>query len=118
MTHIVEAARVIAAEGIPVAIHAITDGRDVAPRSGADQVAALEAALPKGARIVTVTGRYFAMDRDNRWERVEKAYRAIVDGKGERTSAASAADAIRASYAEDVTDEFVCPPPCSTATPA
>jgi 2,3-bisphosphoglycerate-independent phosphoglycerate mutase len=107
MTHMVEAARVIAAEGIPVAIHAITDGRDVPPRSGADQVAALEAALPKGARIVTVTGRYYAMDRDNRWERVEKAYRAIVDGKGENASAASAADTIRASYAADVTDEFL-----------
>jgi 2,3-bisphosphoglycerate-independent phosphoglycerate mutase len=107
MTHIVEAARVIAAEGVPVAIHAITDGRDVAPRSGADQVAALEAALPKDVRIVTVTGRYFAMDRDNRWERVEKAYRAIVDGKGERASTASASDTIRAAYGEDVTDEFL-----------
>jgi 2,3-bisphosphoglycerate-independent phosphoglycerate mutase len=107
MTHMVEAARVIAAEGIPVAIHAITDGRDVPPRSGADQVAALEAALPKGARIVTVTGRYFAMDRDNRWERVEKAYRAIVDGRSDRHSHASPPDTIRASYAEDITDEFL-----------
>jgi 2,3-bisphosphoglycerate-independent phosphoglycerate mutase len=107
MSHIVEAARVIAAEAIPVAVHAITDGRDVPPRSGADQVAALEAALPKGARIVTVTGRYFAMDRDNRWERVEKAYRAIVEGKGERRSDVSAPEAIRGCYAEDVTDEFV-----------
>jgi 2,3-bisphosphoglycerate-independent phosphoglycerate mutase len=107
MSHIVEAARVIAAEGIPVAVHAITDGRDVPPRSGADQVAALGAALPKGARIVTVTGRYFAMDRDNRWERVEKAYRAIVEGKGERRSDASAPDTIRGCYGEDVTDEFL-----------
>jgi 2,3-bisphosphoglycerate-independent phosphoglycerate mutase len=107
MSHIVEAARVIAAEGIPVAVHAITDGRDVPPRSGADQVAALEAALPKGARIVTVTGRYFAMDRDNRWERVEKAYRAIVDGKGERQSGASAPETIRGYHAGDVTDEFL-----------
>ena len=107
MSHIVEAARVIAAEGIPVAVHAITDGRDVPPRSGADQVAALEAALPQGARIVTVTGRYFAMDRDNRWERVEKAYRAIVEGKGERQSGASAPETIRGYYGEDVTDEFL-----------
>ncbi len=107
MSHIVEAARVIAAEGIPVVVHAITDGRDVPPRSGADQVAALEAALPKGARIVTVTGRYFAMDRDNRWERVEKAYRAIVEGKGERLSGASAPETIRGYHAGDVTDEFL-----------
>jgi 2,3-bisphosphoglycerate-independent phosphoglycerate mutase len=107
MNHIVEAARVIAAEGVPVAIHAITDGRDVPPRSGADQVAALEAALPKGARIVTVTGRYYAMDRDNRWERVEKAYRAIVDGRGERTSGASASETIRGCYAEGLADEFL-----------
>ena len=107
MRHIVEAARVIAAEGIPVVVHAITDGRDVPPRSGADQVAELAAALPDGVRIVTVTGRYFAMDRDNRWERVEKAYRAIVDGKGERQSDASAPDTIRGYYAEDITDEFL-----------
>jgi 2,3-bisphosphoglycerate-independent phosphoglycerate mutase len=107
MAHMVEAARVIAAEGVPVAVHAVTDGRDVAPRSGAEQVAALEAALPKGVRIVTVTGRYFAMDRDNRWERVEKAYRAIVDAKGERRSDASASDTIRAAYGDDVTDEFL-----------
>lgn len=107
MRHLLEAARVIAAEGIPVAVHAITDGRDVPPRSGADQVAELQAALPDGARIVTVTGRYFAMDRDNRWERVEKAYRAIVEGKGERVSRASAADTIRGCYAEDITDEFL-----------
>jgi 2,3-bisphosphoglycerate-independent phosphoglycerate mutase len=107
MRHIVEAARVIAAEGVPVAVHAITDGRDVPPRSGADQVAELEAALPEGARIVTVTGRYYAMDRDHRWERVETAYRAMVDGKSERHSDASAPDTIRAYYGEDITDEFL-----------
>ena len=107
MSHIVEAARVIAAEGIPVVIHAITDGRDVPPRSGADQVAELDAALPDGVRIVTVTGRYYAMDRDNRWERVETAYRAIVEGQGARHSDASAADTIRTYYAEDITDEFL-----------
>ena len=107
MRHIVEAARVIAAEGVPVAIHAITDGRDVPPRSGAGQVAELEEALPEGARIVTVTGRYYAMDRDHRWERVETAYRAMVDGKGERHSDASAPDTIRGYYDEDITDEFL-----------
>jgi 2,3-bisphosphoglycerate-independent phosphoglycerate mutase len=107
MRHIVEAARVIAAEGVPVAVHAITDGRDVPPRSGAGQVAALQSALPQGARIVTVTGRYYAMDRDNRWERVEKAYRAMVGGIGERYAGQDAAGVIENQYATDVTDEFL-----------
>ena len=103
--HLVEAARVIATEGIPVLVHVITDGRDVPPQSGAAQVAALEAALPPGARIVTLTGRYYAMDRDNRWERVETAYRAMVQGQG--AAAPSAAAAIAAGYAGGVTDEFL-----------
>ena len=109
MRHIAEAARVIAAEGIPVAIHAITDGRDVPPRSGAGQVGDLDAALPDGARIVTATGRYYAMDRDTRWERVERAYRTIVDGSGARQAGQDAAAAIEASYRGDVTDEFLPP---------
>ena len=104
--HIAEAARVIAAAGVPVAVHAITDGRDVPPKSGAEQVAALGADLPEGAKIVTVTGRYFAMDRDKRWDRVEKAFRAIVSGKGER-QADDAVSAIRGAYDADVTDEFI-----------
>ena len=103
--HLVEAARIIAAEGIAVLVHVITDGRDVPPQSGAEQVAALEAALPKGARVVTVTGRYYAMDRDNRWERVETAYRAMVQGQGEAADNAGAA--IAAGYARGVTDEFL-----------
>jgi 2,3-bisphosphoglycerate-independent phosphoglycerate mutase len=107
--HIVEAARVIAAHGVPVAVHAITDGRDVPPRSGAGQIADLDAALPGSTRIVTVTGRYYAMDRDNRWERVEKAYRAIVEGAGEHLVGQDAAGAIAASYRAGVSDEFVPP---------
>jgi 2,3-bisphosphoglycerate-independent phosphoglycerate mutase len=103
--HLVEAARVIAAEGIPVLVHVITDGRDVPPQSGAAQVAALEAALPPGARIVTVTGRYYAMDRDNRWERVETAYRAMAQGRG--AAAPSATAAIAAGYSVGITDEFL-----------
>ena len=104
--HMIEAARIIAAEGVPIQVHVITDGRDVAPSSAAEQVAALEAALPKGARIATVTGRYYAMDRDNRWERVEQAFRAIVQGQGVAT-AATAQDAIAAGYAAGKTDEFL-----------
>ena len=105
-THLVQAARIIAAEGVPVAIHAITDGRDVAPTSAAGQIATVEAALPPGARIVTVTGRYFAMDRDNRWERVAQAYEAIVHGRGQ-ARAASAATAIAQAQAAGATDEFI-----------
>lgn len=104
--HMIEAARVIAAEGVPVVIHAITDGRDVPPKSAAGQVAALEAALPPGVKIVTVTGRYYAMDRDNRWERVEQAFRAMVQGRGQ-ARADSARAAIAAGYASDKTDEFL-----------
>lgn len=105
-THMAQAAKVIAAEGVPVVIHAITDGRDVPPKSAAAQVAALEAALPDGVKIVTVTGRYFAMDRDNRWERVEQAYRAMVYGQGQ-AGAPSAQAAIAAGYAAEKTDEFL-----------
>ena len=104
--HLLEAARIIAAEGVPVAIHAITDGRDVAPSSAAAQLAGVEAALPPGARIVTVTGRYFAMDRDNRWERVAQAYGAMVHGTGQ-AQAASAQQAIAVAYAAGKTDEFL-----------
>ena len=105
--HISEAARVIAAAGVPVAIHALTDGRDVPPTSAREQVADLEATLPEAARIATVSGRYYAMDRDNRWERVELAYRAIVGGVGERRD--SATGGIAASYDAGVGDEFIVP---------
>ncbi len=104
--HMIEAARVIAAEGVKVAIHVITDGRDVAPKSAAEQVRAFEAALPETARIATITGRYYAMDRDNRWDRVADAYRAIVQGKSV-AHAASADEAIAAGYAADKSDEFL-----------
>ncbi len=93
-------------------VHCFLDGRDVPPSSGADFVAALAAELDKigAGRIATVMGRYYAMDRDNRWERVEKAYRAMVMGEGEQS--ADAVAAVKASYANDVTDEFVLPTVC------
>ena len=105
--HIVAAARVIATAGVPVAIHVITDGRDVPPQSARAQVAEFEAALPEGAHIATVSGRYFAMDRDNRWERVSLAYQAIVQGTGTAFSSADAA--ISAGYNNETTDEFLRP---------
>ncbi|MEO1640052.1 MAG: 2,3-bisphosphoglycerate-independent phosphoglycerate mutase [Pseudomonadota bacterium] len=103
--HIVAAANAITEAGVPVAIHAITDGRDVAPTSAKDFMWKMQGALPDGAKIVTVIGRYFALDRDNRWERVEKAYAAMIGGQGD--SAASAEAAIDAAYAADKTDEFI-----------
>ncbi len=105
--HIVEAARIVAGAGVPVSVHAITDGRDVAPSSAAQQIQALEDALPPGAAIATLTGRFYAMDRDNRWDRVRAAVDAIVAGKGR--SAPNAASAIAAAYDAGETDEFLAP---------
>ena len=105
--HAAALARIVVEAGVPVAFHAWSDGRDTPPRSGAEDLKRLSAALPKGARIATVSGRYYAMDRDNRWERVEKAYAAMVDGEGAHFPDAAAL--MEASYAADVTDEFVVP---------
>ena len=105
--HGLAAARAIASAGVPVKFHAITDGRDVAPKSADRFIAELEAGLPEGAEIATVVGRYFAMDRDNRWERVEKAYRAIVCGEGD--SAPTAVDAVSSAWETGKTDEFIPP---------
>lgn len=105
--HMVEAAEVIAAAGIPVQLHLFTDGRDVPPKSAGNQIAKLEAALPEGAKIATICGRFFAMDRDNRWERVQQAFDLLVSGKGK--SASTAEVAIAQAYAADETDEFIPP---------
>ncbi|WP_425092878.1 2,3-bisphosphoglycerate-independent phosphoglycerate mutase [Tropicimonas sp. S265A] len=106
--HILAAAQAVADAGVPVIVHAITDGRDVAPKSADTFVPDLAARLPDVARIGSVTGRYFAMDRDNRWERVSKAYHAIIDGTAEHR-AATPADAVAAGYARGETDEFLDP---------
>ena len=92
-----------------VYVHCFMDGRDVSPTSGADFAEALVAkmrALETG-KIATVMGRYYAMDRDNRWERVSEAYKAMVYGEGNKDT--SAVNAIKKSYNENVTDEFVVP---------
>jgi 2,3-bisphosphoglycerate-independent phosphoglycerate mutase len=91
--------------GIPVIVHALTDGRDVAPSSGAGFMQDLIRRLPDGVRIGTVTGRYFAMDRDNRWERVATAHAAIVHAHG--LTATDPLTAITHAYAEGKTDEFI-----------
>ncbi|SEW30170.1 phosphoglycerate mutase [Aliiroseovarius sediminilitoris] len=105
--HLVAAAKALTDAGLSVAVHAITDGRDVPPQSAREQIAAFEAALPDGARIVTVVGRYFAMDRDSRWDRVSRAFDAMVKGQGD--AVASADDAIAAAYDKGETDEFIQP---------
>lgn len=106
LDHMIAAARAITGAGVPVAIHAITDGRDVAPKSALGYVAALQEALPENARIVTLTGRYFALDRDNRWGRVAEAHAAMVRGEGQfRTASATAA--INNAYNRSETDEFI-----------
>lgn len=105
--HVLAAARMIAAQGVPVWIHAVTDGRDVAPSSAAGFIADLCRRLPDGARVATVTGRFYAMDRDNRWERVAKAYGAMVGGQG--LAAANASAAVASAYERGETDEFILP---------
>jgi 2,3-bisphosphoglycerate-independent phosphoglycerate mutase len=91
-----------------VFVHALTDGRDTSPTGGRGYVAALEEVLARtGGRIASVSGRYYAMARDRRWERTKLAYDAIVHGAG--PTAGSAAAVIEASYAGGVTDEFIIP---------
>lgn len=107
IAHMIAAARALTNHGIPVAIHAFTDGRDVAPVSARSYLEALRRSLPEGAFVATVSGRYYAMDRDNRWERVQLAYEALACAKG--YTAATAADAIADAYGKGRTDEFMKP---------
>ena len=107
--HIAMLCRVLTGVGIPVAVHAFLDGRDVGPKTGQ---AALETFRQDihamdGVRVATVCGRFYAMDRDRRWERVEKAFRLMTDGEGAAFSTPD--DAVGAAYAGGVTDEFVEP---------
>ncbi|MEQ1612441.1 MAG: 2,3-bisphosphoglycerate-independent phosphoglycerate mutase [Hyphomicrobiaceae bacterium] len=105
--HAASLAHVLAKAGVPTVVHVITDGRDTPPRSAKEFVTALSAALPASAPIVSVSGRYFAMDRDNRWDRVAKAYGAIVEAAGPRF--ASPLAVIEDGYAHDKSDEFLEP---------
>jgi 2,3-bisphosphoglycerate-independent phosphoglycerate mutase len=94
-------------EGVDdIVVHAFTDGRDTAPDSGAGHVAEVESW--DGARIATVSGRYYAMDRDKRWDRTELAFDAIVKGEAE-FSASSGEEAVRQAYERGETDEFIKP---------
>ena len=109
--HLVALAELAARHGVPaIRVHALLDGRDTPPRSALAFVIDLEARLADAhpdARIATIGGRYYAMDRDKRWERVAKGYDAIVHGVGLRAS--SPIDAIEAGYARNENDEFLTP---------
>ncbi len=105
--HALALARIVTAAGVKVAAHIWTDGRDTPPRSGATFVADFIAGLPAGARAATICGRYFAMDRDKRWDRVARAYNALANADAPRVDSAEAA--IAAAYAADITDEFIPP---------
>jgi len=100
-----------------VFVHCFLDGRDVPPSSGKDYVAQLLKKLEEIGigKVATVMGRYYAMDRDNRWERVEKAYAAMVYGEGEKADCPVCA--VQNSYDKEVTDEFVIPTVCEGAAP-
>ena len=109
--HVVALAELARREAVPAfRLHALLDGRDTPPRSAGEFVPALERQLREvhpDARIASVGGRYYAMDRDKRWDRTEAGYDAIVHGVGEHAS--SAVEAIERSYSADVSDEFVRP---------
>ncbi|EPY03310.1 2,3-bisphosphoglycerate-independent phosphoglycerate mutase [Magnetospirillum fulvum] len=106
--HLAALARAVATAGVPVAVHAFLDGRDTPPSSARDYLARFQAAVAGlNVTVATVSGRYYAMDRDKRWERVTLAWNALVEAKGE--TAPDALAAIDASYAAGKTDEFVLP---------
>ncbi len=108
--HLAALANFLVAAGVPVGIHAFLDGRDTPPSSARgylERFLAEIAPAGAGARIATISGRYYAMDRDKRWERVALAYRALVDGQGER--ARDPLSAVDAAYVRGESDEFVKP---------
>src|SRR5881392_4206437 len=107
-THMIALANAAREAGVTeIFVHAFTDGRDTSPTGGAACLKTCEKKLQKsGGQIVTVIGRYFAMDRDRRWDRTKKAWDAIVFGRGERCEGSPSA-AVRAYYERGITDEFM-----------
>jgi 2,3-bisphosphoglycerate-independent phosphoglycerate mutase len=105
--HAAALAGILTNAGVPVAVHALTDGRDTPPQSADEYLSSLQAKLPPSVPIATVIGRYYGMDRDKRWERVAKAYGAMVEAEGPRFPDARAA--VAESYANKVQDEFIVP---------
>ena len=110
LRHIAALAKIVSAAGVPVTIHAFTDGRDTPPRDARAELATLTQALAiPHVNIGTVIGRYWAMDRDNRWDRVMRAWQALVTGTTSGGRAATADEAIEAAYTAGVGDEFIEP---------
>ena len=109
INHLMALTSFLATQNVPqVYIHVFTDGRDTDPKGGLGYITTLEEHLTRTTgKIATVSGRYYAMDRDKRWERVKLAYDALVNGKGNK--AVSAIEAITSSYAAEITDEFILP---------
>lgn len=110
INHLISLIKTAKEKGVPnIYVHAFLDGRDVSPNSGINYVKQLEEAIKEigAGEIATVSGRFYAMDRDKRWERVEKAYNAIAHGEGEK--ATSALEAVQTSYDKEKFDEFVMP---------
>jgi 2,3-bisphosphoglycerate-independent phosphoglycerate mutase len=105
--HCVALAKILTDAGVPAVVHAITDGRDTPPQSAGDDLKRLAAALPPAVKVATVIGRYYAMDRDKRWDRVAKAYNAVVEAEGAHF--ADAQSAIADAYTNKVYDEFILP---------
>ena len=108
-SHILALAKIISSHGIPVRVHAFLDGRDTPPSSAVEYLAQFEKDIAglNDVKIATIEGRFYAMDRDKRWDRIEKAYNNMLLADGKRF--ATADEAIKASYADKVTDEFVVP---------
>jgi 2,3-bisphosphoglycerate-independent phosphoglycerate mutase len=105
--HAVALAKILHGAGVPTLVHAITDGRDTPPQAAAGYFRSFTTALPPAVFIATVDGRYYAMDRDQRWERVAKAYQAMVEAEGPGFPDAQAA--IAEAYAKRQFDEFIVP---------
>jgi 2,3-bisphosphoglycerate-independent phosphoglycerate mutase len=108
ISHLLALLELCRRNGVRPVLHMLTDGRDTPPKSALRYLQKIEPALQAaGGNIATVCGRYYAMDRDNRWERIEQAWQAIACGQGESADTAKAA--IDAAYAADTTDEFILP---------
>jgi 2,3-bisphosphoglycerate-independent phosphoglycerate mutase len=109
MNHFVEVAKFLSDAGITVHVHGFLDGRDTAPKSAAGYVSEFLSVINRysNVHLSTLGGRYFAMDRDNRWERIELAYKAVVQAKAPKFS--NALQAIHTSYERDIVDEFMLP---------